>query len=97
MSKANGETCGTVSNYIPSKKSSPRSGNGERIPSEHSLMDLFDLSRGTVRKAIKTLVDEGLCSKSMVANLVSEPHIAHPGGDRPFSFAALTAAAGNYV
>ena len=90
MSKANGETLhGTVSNYIRSKIFAKEWGTGERIASEHSLMDLFDVSRGTVRKAIKTLVDEGLLQQEHGrGTFVSEPHIAHPGGDRPFSFAA---------
>lgn len=90
LSKANGETLhGTVSNYIQSKIFAKEWGTGERIPSEHSLMDLFDVSRGTVRKAIKTLVDEGLLQQEHGrGTFVSEPHIAHPGGDRPFSFAA---------
>ena len=31
-----------------------------RIPSEYTLMNRFDIARGTVRKALKMLVDEGL-------------------------------------
>ncbi|MDY2777296.1 MAG: GntR family transcriptional regulator [Collinsella sp.] len=80
---------GRVSNYIRSKIYAKEWGPGNRIPSEHDLMDEFEVSRGTVRKAIKTLVDEGLLEQEHGrGTFVCEPHIAHPGGDRPFSFAA---------
>lgn len=35
---------------------------GERIPSENQIMDILDVSRGTVKKAISLLVKEGLLS-----------------------------------
>lgn len=96
MNKAAGETLhGGLSNYIRSKIFAKEWGTGMRIPSEHSLMEEFDVSRGTVRKAIKTLVDEGLLKQEHGrGTFVSEPHIAHPGGDRPFSFAASLRAQG---
>lgn len=96
MNKAAGETLhGGLSNYIRSKIFAKEWGIGEQIPSEHSLMEEFDVSRGTVRKAIKTLVDEGLLKQEHGrGTFVSEPHIAHPGGDRPFSFAASLSAQG---
>ena len=89
MSKAAGETLhGGVSNYIRSKIFAKEWCTGERIPSEHSLMEEFGVSRGTVRKAIKTLVDEGLLQQQHGrGTFVSEPHVVHPGGDRPLSFA----------
>ncbi|MFC2376513.1 MAG: GntR family transcriptional regulator, partial [Lancefieldella sp.] len=34
--------------------------SGEKILSEHKLMNRFGISRGTVRHAIETLVNEGL-------------------------------------
>lgn len=90
MGKGISETLhGMVSNYIRSKIYAKDWGPGCRIPSEHELMAKFAVSRGTVRKAIKTLVDEGLLSQEHGrGTFVCEPHIAHPGGDRPFSFAA---------
>ena len=33
---------------------------GEKLPSEHQLMDLFDVSRITVRQAISNLISQGL-------------------------------------
>ena len=37
---------------------------GEKIPSEHQLMDHFDIARGTARHAIKILADEGLLKQA---------------------------------
>ena len=89
MDKTVGETLhGGLSNFIRSKIYAKEWGMGERIPSEHDLMKEFGVSRGTVRRAIKTLVDEGLLKQQHGrGTFVSAPHIAHPGGDRPFSFA----------
>jgi DNA-binding GntR family transcriptional regulator len=51
-------------------------------------MNTFGLSRGTVRHAIKTLVDEGLLVQSHGrGTFVAEGGVAHPAGDRPISFA----------
>jgi len=62
---------------------------GRRIPSEHELMDSFDLSRGTVRRAIKSLVEEGLLTQVRGSGtFVAEAGISHPAGERPISFAA---------
>ena len=36
---------------------------GKKIPSENDLSDYFDVSRGTIRKAITILVDEGYLEK----------------------------------
>lgn len=49
-----------VSDYVREKIYSKEWGVDDRIPSEHELMDMFNLSRGTVQKGIKILVDEGL-------------------------------------
>lgn len=60
----------------------------DRIPSEHRLMEAFDMSRGTVRRAIKVLVDEGLLVQHQGSGTyVAEAGIAHPAGIRPLSFA----------
>ncbi|MBY4797758.1 GntR family transcriptional regulator [Collinsella sp. AGMB00827] len=61
---------------------------GDRIPSEHALMSMFEVARGTVRKALKLLVDEGMLHQVRGSGTyVSEPGIAHPVGGRPLSFA----------
>lgn len=89
MNRAANDTLhGTVSNFIRSKIYAKEWGPNKRIPSEHELMSEFGVSRGTVRKAIKTLVDEGLLQQEHGrGTFVCEPHIEHPGGDRPLSFA----------
>lgn len=61
---------------------------GTKIPSEHGLMKKYDLSRGTVRRAISTLVDEGrLVQLHGKGTFVAEPGISHAAGVRPISFA----------
>lgn len=61
---------------------------GKKIPSEHELMEMFGLSRGTVRHAIRTLVSEGLLVQSHGrGTFVAEGGISHPTGVRPISFA----------
>lgn len=60
---------------------------GSRIPSEHELMARFDISRGTVRRAISELVDEGfLVQVRGSGTFVSERALSHPAGERPLSF-----------
>lgn len=59
-----------------------------RIPSEYTLMNRFDIARGTVRKALKMLADEGLLVQVRGSGtFVAEPGISHPAGVRPLSFA----------
>ena len=59
-----------------------------RIPSEHELMEQYDVARGTVRRALKILVDEGLLVQEQGrGTFVAEPGISHPAGVRPLSFA----------
>ena len=90
MNKTAGETLhGGVSNYIRSKIYAKELAPNDRVPSEHQLMRAFNVSRGTVRKAIKTLVDEGLVVQEHGrGTFVCEPNITHPDTDKPFSFAA---------
>lgn len=67
---------------------SKRWATGSKIPSEHELMEVFEVARGTVRKALKTLVDEGLLVQVRGSGTyVAEPGISHPAGVRPLSFA----------
>lgn len=66
-----------------------------KIPSEHKLMEYFGVSRGTVRRALGALVDEGLLNQLRGSGTyVAEPGISHPAGVRPLSFADSLAAQG---
>ncbi|MCI1666020.1 MAG: GntR family transcriptional regulator [Atopobiaceae bacterium] len=77
-----------LSDLLREKIYSREWGSRKQIPSEHELMDMFDLSRGTVRRAIKSLVDEGLLVQMHGrGTFVAEPGISHPVGVRPLSFA----------
>ena len=70
-------------------------GAGSKIPSEHELMDMFGISRGTVRHAIKSLVDEGLLIQSRGrGTFVAEGGISHPVGRGTISFAKSLRAQG---
>ncbi|MGI6229694.1 MAG: GntR family transcriptional regulator [Tractidigestivibacter sp.] len=61
---------------------------GEKIPSEHELMERFGVSRGTVRRAIGVLVDEGwLVQRHGSGTYVSRSGLSHEAGVRPLSFA----------
>lgn len=62
---------------------------GSYIPSEAELMARFGVSRGTVRKAIGTLVAEGLLlTRKGSGTIVADGGIALPGNAKSFSFAA---------
>ncbi len=58
------------------------------IPSEYELMDMLGLSRGTVKKGIQALVDEGLLVKERGrGTFVTQPLMARPSNTRLLSFA----------
>ena len=62
--------------------------SGEKILSEHELMNRFGISRGTVRHAIETLINEGLLLRVHgKGTYVAEEGLSHPAGVRPLSFA----------
>ena len=87
-----GTLCGIVPNSIRSKIYAKELGLHERIPFEYQLMEEFSVSRGTVRKAIKTLVDEGLVVQEHGRGaFVNEPSVARSAIGRPFSFATSLA------
>lgn len=89
MNKTGSETLhGSVSSFIRSKIYDKELAAGDKIPSEHRLMDEFAVSRGTVRKAIKALVDEGLLTQERGrGTFVCAPYVTHPDEGKPFSFA----------
>lgn len=61
---------------------------GEQIPSEHDLMEMRGISRGTVRRAIRTLVDENLLVQVRgKGTFVAKAVFTHPTGSTLISFA----------
>lgn len=68
---------------------------GQAIPSEADLMDRYRVSRGTVRRAIRTLVEEGyLATRKGSGTFVAEGGLVRSGVRRPLSFARLLSARG---
>ena len=53
-----------VSDFVREKIYSKDWGVDEPIPSEHELMGMLHLSRGTVQKGIRQLVDEGPAARA---------------------------------
>lgn len=77
-----------VSDLVREKIYAKEWGVGRPIPSEHELMDMLGLSRGTVQKGIQALVDEGLLVKERGrGTFVSQPLMARPSNTRLLSFA----------
>lgn len=77
-----------VSNLVREKIYAKEWGLGKPIPSEHELMDMLGLSRGTVQKGIQTLVDEGLLTRQRGrGTFVTQPLMARPSSTRLLSFA----------
>ncbi len=77
-----------VSDYVREKIYSKEWGVHEPIPSEHELMELLQLSRGTVQKGIRTLVDEGLLVQQRGrGTFVTKPVMARPSSNHLVSFA----------
>lgn len=61
---------------------------GDRLPSEHALMETYGVSRGTVQKGLQILVDEGLLVKEKGRGaFVSSPDAEHLTGSSLLSFA----------
>lgn len=76
-----------VSEYVREKIYSKEWGVDEPIPSEHELMDMLHLSRGTVQKGIQQLVDEGLLVRQRGrGTFVIKPVMARPSSNRLLSF-----------
>ena len=77
-----------VSDYVREKVYSKEWGADRRIPSEHELMDMFGLARGTVQKGIRVLVDEGLLVQQRGRGVfVAQPVMARPSSNSLLSFA----------
>lgn len=84
-----------VSDYVREKIYSQEWGVDEPIPSEHELMDMLQLSRGTVQKGIRRLVDEGLLVQQRGrGTFVTQPIMARPSSSRLLSFGESMSAQG---
>ena len=84
-----------VSDYVREKIYSKEGGVDAPIPSEHELMSMLGLSRGTVQKGIRKLVDEGLLVQQRGrGTFVTQPLIARPSSNRLLSFAESMSAQG---
>lgn len=77
-----------VADYVREKIYSHEWGVDDRIPSEHELMAMLHLSRGTVQKGIRSLVDEGLLVQQRGrGTYVVQPIMARPASNHLLSFA----------
>ncbi len=63
-------------------------GKGDRIPSENQIMDILHVSRGTVKKAVTMLVNEGLLVQVQgKGTFVKKENISYALGEGLLSFA----------
>lgn len=77
-----------VSDYIRDKIYSQEWDATERIPSERQLMELLDVSRGTVKRGIETLVKEGILVQHRGSGtFVARPALPRPSGQSLISIA----------
>ena len=77
-----------VSDFVREKIYAKEWGVDEPIPSEHDLMDMLGVARGTVQKGIRKLVDEGLLVQQRGrGTFVAKPLMARPSTTRLLSFA----------
>lgn len=84
-----------VADYVREKIYSNQWGTDEPIPSEHELGELLGLSRGTVKKGVRTLVDEGLLEQHRGrGTFVTKPVMARPASGHLLSFAESMGEAG---
>lgn len=77
-----------VADYVREKVYAQEWGVNEAIPSEHELAELLGLSRGTVKKGVRQLVDEGLLVQQRGrGTFVTRPVMARPASGHLLSFA----------
>ena len=77
-----------IADYVRERVYSKEWGVGEPIPSENDLRDMLGVARGTVQKAIRALVDEGLLVQQRGrGTFVTQPLMARPSTTRLLSFA----------
>ena len=84
-----------VADYIREQVYTKAWGVDEPIPSEMELAAMLELSRGTVKKGIRSLVDEGLLVQQRGrGTFVTKPVMARPASGHLMSFAESMGEAG---
>ena len=77
-----------VADFVREKVYAREWGVGEALPSEHELAAMLGLSRGTVKKGMGQLVDEGLLVQQPGrGTFVTQPVMARPASGHLLSFA----------
>lgn len=77
-----------VADYVRERIYSKEWGIDQPIPSEHELAEMLGLSRGTVKKGVRTLVDEGLLVQQRGrGTYVTKPVMARSASGHLLSFA----------
>lgn len=77
-----------VADYVRNGIYAEEWGKGEKIPSENQIMADLEVSRGTVKKAVNVLVEEGLLQQIQgKGTYVTEGNISYPLGQGLLSFA----------
>lgn len=77
-----------VADFVRERIYSKEWGVDQPIPSEHELSEMLGLSRGTVKKGVRTLVDEGLLVQQRGrGTYVTKPVMARPASGHLLSFA----------
>lgn len=77
-----------VADYLRNGIYAEEWGKGEKIPSENQIMTDLEVSRGTVKKAVNLLVEEGLLQQIQgKGTYVTEGNISYPLGKGLLSFA----------
>lgn len=77
-----------AANWMREKVYSHEWAPDEQIPTEHELMEILQMSRGTVRRAIQALVDENLLTQIRgKGTFVTKTVFTHPTGSTLISFA----------
>lgn len=84
-----------AANYLREKIYSHEWSEDQQIPTEHELAETLGMSRGTIRRAIASLVDEGMLVQMRgKGTFVSRSIITHPSGSCLISFAESLKAQG---
>lgn len=70
-----------VSEWVRGKIYKGELGKGDRIPSENQIMEILQVSRGTVKKGVTMLVNEGLLVQvqgkgTLLKRKISPTHLA---------------------